>query len=461
MGRSRRATFLAAVPLAAGLAGCAGAPVPELPIAPTLLSSEWTPPVAQDGAALEAGWDAFRSPELVALIQRARAANTDLGIARARVVQARGQLGVARAATLPTVSASAGAGLLRTSRNGAADLRGDHNAGLDVSWDLDLFGEAKAGKRAARARLAAATFERDATALAVESEVARAFVAHAALTDRLAVLDRALDNARELERIIRIRVREGVATKVDSGLQTIEVKRIEAERSQMAEARGHARNALALLVGEEAPRFRTAGAGLDAFAFPDFRAVQPGALLVRRPDVTAADALIAAAEGDVQAARRAFLPSLRLSARGIGESVAAGGPLQLLVSAGASLLAPIFDGGRRRGDLMSAGGRQMEAVESYRAALLTAVREGEDALAALDASRERVTLLSQTIEEARLTARLARRQYVEGAADLQTVLDAERGLLDLEDAHTIAAQDRLVAAVDLYRAMGGAAETAR
>lgn len=458
MGRRRTGLI---GPLAAGLclAGCAGAPAPQLAVAPAILSQEWTPQRAPDGARLEEGWAAFRSAELSRLIDRAGAANTDLAIARARVIQARGQLGIARSVGLPTLSVSAGAEALRTSRNGPVTRTDSHEAGLDVAWDLDLFGQGRAGKRAARARVAAAAFQRDATALAVESEVARAYVAWAALTDRLAVLDRALDNARELERIILVRVREGVATKVDSGLQTIEVKRIEAERSQMAEARGHARNALALLVGEEAPLFAPAETGLDAFAFPDFGPVQPGELLVRRPDVHAAESLIGAAEGDVQAARRAFLPSLRLSARGLGQSVAAGGPLQLLLAAGSGLLAPIFDGGRLRGNLMTARGEQMEAVETYRATLLTAVREGEDALTALDASRQRVALLSQTIEEARLTARLARRQYVEGAADLQTVLDAERGLLDLEDAHALAVQDRLDAAIDLYRAMGGAPST--
>jgi len=455
----RRPKIVRTVPLAASLclAGCAGGPPPQLAVAPTLLSDSWTSAAAPHGASLDTGWAAFRSDELIRLIERARAANTDVAIAQARVVQARGQLGVARSAALPSVSASAGAGVLRASRNGPQSVTDDHQAGLDVSWDLDLFGQAKAGTRAARARLAAANFQRDATALAMESEVARAYVEQAALTDRLAVLDRALDNARELERIILIRVREGVATKVDSGLQTIEVKRIEAERSQMAEARAHARNALAVLVGDEAPLFELADGRLDSLAFPDFRPVQPGELLVRRPDVAAAEALIAAADGDVLAARRAFLPSLSLSARGLGQSVAAGGPLQVLLSAGASLLGPIFDGGRRRGDLVTAGGRQVEAVETYRATLLTAVREGEDALTALDSSRSRVALLSETIEAARLTARLARRQYVEGAADLQTVLNAERGLLDLEDAQAIAVQDRLDAAIDLYRAMGGAA----
>lgn len=451
-------TRACAAPLAAALclSACA-APRPELAVAPGVLSADWGPQARDagtgpDGVQLESGWNAFRSAELDRLIAQARAANTDIAIARARVIQARGQLGVARAASLPTVNATGSADALRVGSHTSFNA----TPGIDIAWDVDLFGGARAGKRAARARLAAATFQRDATALVVESEVARAYVLYAALTDRLAVLDRALANARELERIILVRVREGAATKVDSGLQTIEVRRIESQRSQLAESRGHARNALALLVGEEAPRFDLPDVTLAAFAFPDFRPVQPGELLVRRPDIKVAEAGIRAAEGDVARARAAFLPSLRISARGLGESAVLGGPLQTVLTAGASLLAPIFSGGRLRGNLVTASGSQVEAVETYRAALLTATREGADSLNALSESRRRVALLTDTLEAARTTARLARRQYVEGAADLQTVLNAERGLLDLEDAHAIATQDRLNAAIDLYKAMGGA-----
>jgi NodT family efflux transporter outer membrane factor (OMF) lipoprotein len=450
-----RVAFAAALSLSA----CSAPPRPELAIAPSVLSSDWGPGAAagpNDAVGLETGWSAFRSPELTALIARARAANTDIAIARARILQARGQLGVARAAGIPSVGLSGTADALRTSSRTGVAFTNDHSAGLDIAWDLDLFGANRAGKRAALARLVASQFDRDATELAVESEVARAYVAWATLTDRLIILDRALANARELERIIAIRRKEGVATRVDLGLQTIEVRRYDSQRSEMAEARGHALNALALLVGEEAPRFHLAEAKLDGFAYPDFRPVQPGELLVRRPDIEAAEARIHAAQGDVDRARRAFLPSISISAHSLGQGLAAGGPLQAVLSASASILSPIFSGGRLRGNLMSASGAQIESVETYRAALLTATREGADALTGLDESRRRMTLLAESLEEARVTARLARRQYVEGAADLQTVLNAERGLLDLEDAHALAAQDRLDAAIDLYKAMGGA-----
>jgi NodT family efflux transporter outer membrane factor (OMF) lipoprotein len=450
-----RYTKPATLAAALSLCGCAAAPVPQLEVAPTILSQEWRSP-APAGDPLAASWTAFHSAELDRLIARARAANTDLAIARARIVQARGQLGVARSATLPSLSLASAPAWSRTSGSGKPVFSHSAGAGLDIAWDLDLFGANRAGKRAARARLAAAAFQADAVALAVESEVARAYVQYAALTERLAVLDRALANARELERIILLRVKEGAGTKVDSGLQTIEVRRFETDRSQMAEARIHARNALAVLVGEEAPRFDVADDDLSHFALPSFEPVQPGELLVRRPDVRAAEAGIRAAKGDVARARAAFLPSIRLSASGLGSSALSGGPLSVVLSAGASLLAPIFNGGRLRGDLMTASGLQIEAVETYRATLLGAMREGEDALTAIDESGRRVTLLAGSIEEARHTARLARAQYVEGAADLQTVLDAERGLLDLEDAQAVARQDRLDAAIDLYRAMGGA-----
>ena len=434
--------------VALGLSACA--PTPQLEIAPDLLSSEWRGGATGGALPLDAAWAAFGAPELASLIARAKEANPDIAIATARLLQARGQLRSARAAAAPSLTLAGTAGAFSGSDSGS-DL-GDRELGVDLAWELDLFGRVSAGRKAARARHEAALFDRDAVSLAIESEVARAYVQHAAYSTRIGLLERALDNARELDRIVAVRVREGVATRVDAGLQTVELRGIEAEISRLVQARARSRNALALLVGEEAPRFAAPGADLDALAVPDFLASQPGALLVRRPDIRAAEARIAAAEGDVDRARAAFLPGLRLSA---GSLLDAAGPLQLAVAAGASLIAPIFDGGRLKGDLASASGAQHEAVERYRKALLVALGEGEDALDAVEQSRRRDSLLAETLATARVTARLARRQYVEGAADLQTLLDAERRALDVEDALAVARQERLEAAIDLYRALGG------
>lgn len=443
-------------------AGCA--PGVELASPATISSPAWqgaaaapSVPLPAVAATVPAGLaEALASPELEALVARALGANADIAAAAARVAQARAQLGVARAEALPVVGASASLRETRTddSGNSLFDFS-TGTAGLDISWELDLFGRLAAGRRAARARFAAAAFDRDAVALAIEAETVRAFVQYAALADRIALVDRNIASARELERIIAVRRRHGVATRVDTGIAAVEVRQLEVERSRLVQARARTRNALAVLVGDEAPAFAPPAADLGALAVPEVSAVQPPELIVRRPDVRAAEARIAAAAGDVARARAAFFPQLRLSASAIGQAASLGGPVGATLAAGADLLAPIFDRARLNGELAFAGAAQRESVELYRGALLGALREAEDALTAAVESRARQILLAEILDEARVTARLARLQYVEGDADLQTLLDADRRLVAVEDALAVATQERLEAAVDLYRAMGG------
>jgi multidrug efflux system outer membrane protein len=465
---SRRSFVL----LALLAAGCA--PQVRLAVAPGIVSGQWrdtpaapapapgfesTPALAPAAGQVTLA-EALGSAELERLTARALAANADVEAALARIERARAELGVARAAMLPVVSASAG--LAHTRSDDKTDpYRFSQGFGqLDIAYDVDLFGAARAGKRAARARLAAARFDRDAAALVVESEVARSYVQYCALSDRIGLLDRSIADARELERIINVRFREGAATKVDTGLQAIETRNLEAERLRLVEARLRTRNALALLVGEEAPLFDPADGGLDGFRVPAPALVQPGELLVRRPDVRAAEARIAAASGDVDAARRAFLPSLRLSASRLAQAATLSGPLGLTTSIGAGLLAPIFDRGRLNGRLHVAAADQHESVALYRKALLAALKESEDALAGVSQSEERERLIADVVANAQTTARLSRMQYLEGEADLRTVLDAQRLLVQAEDARALVLQERLAAAADLYEAMGGAPQGA-
>ncbi len=448
----RRAPLILAVCIA--LPACA--PQVQLAERPQVQAAKWQADVPSKTIVPQTLGAALGSPELQELIGRALAANADIGAARARVAQARAQLRIARAAMLPVVNASAGLTATQTdNRGGSAFDFSAGSAGLDISWDADLFGGNRAGRRAALSRAEAAAFDRDAAALAVEAEVARAFVQHAVLAERIALLDRNLANARELDRIIRIRLREGEATKVDTGLQSIEVRQLEAERLRLVEAQTQTRNALAVLAGEEAPLFRAPQADLADLEVPPVNPGQPAELLVRRPDVRAAEARIRAASGDVAQARAAFLPNLTLSASALGQAASLSGPYGLTLTAGAALLAPIFNGGRLRGELSLATAQQAETVQLYRGTLLTALAEAEDALTAIEKSRARQTLLDQVVEEARTTARLTRLQYIEGEADLRFMIDAQQLLVSAEDARAIAVQERLNAAIDFYRAIGG------
>lgn len=436
--------------------GCA--PQVKLAVAPNVLSTEWRDGPAAGPVQMAGGErlaDAFRSAELRRLTDHALAANADIGAAAARIERARAELGAARAAMLPVVSASGGLSHTQSDDKSDPYRFSQGFGGLDISYDLDLFGTARAGKRAARNRARAAIFDRDAVALVVEAEVARAWVQYCALADRIRLLDRSIEDARELERIINVRYREGAATKVDTGLQAIETRNLETERLRLVEARQRTRNALALLAGEEAPIFNVADGSLADLQVPAIALVQPGELLVRRPDVRAAEARIEAASGDVDAARRAFLPSIKLSASGLGQAATLSSPIGTTIAFGASLLAPIFDRARLNGRLHVAAADQHESVELYRKTLLTALKESEDALAGATRSAERERLIEDVVANAETTARLSRTQYLEGDADLRTVLDAKRLLVQAEDARALVLQERLNAAADLYEAMGG------
>ena len=448
--------------LISALALTACAPSVALESTPVVQSQRWssegTASRFQDaGPAIPASGSlgaAMGAPALDALIDRARRNNADVAVAVARIRQARALLGIARGAMLPAISASAGLNGDRTA--GTTSLLDFSNAfgSLDVSFELDLFGARRAERNAALGRFRAAEYDREAVALAIQSDVARAFVQRAALAARIELIDRNITQQRELERIIRARFEAGDGTRVDLGLQTIQVRQLQAERSRLEEAFARTRTSLAVLVGAEAPQFDEAPASLMALTPPSIRAVQPAELITRRPDVRAAETRIEAAGGDVRAARAAFFPQLRLSARGLSQ-VASLGPLSSIYTVGASLLAPIFDRGRLRGNLEFAAGQQAESVAVYRQALLVSLSDVENAFSAVDRGAERATITAEIVEQARETARLARIQYLEGDADLQRLFDAEQRLIESEDARLIAMQERLEAAIDLFKALGG------
>ncbi|MBV9882746.1 MAG: efflux transporter outer membrane subunit [Sphingomonadaceae bacterium] len=470
MIRTASIRFRAAASLA--VLACAGCvPHVDLETPPQVVSTQWSrSALGSQGGAAQAGVQQplsadlgamLHSAELSFLLARADTANTDVAIAGTRIRQARALLRNARGAMLPLISASAGISGSRTrpAAVGASRAFDFSNAfgSLDVAFDLDLFGGARAGRDAARSRLRAATFDREAVRLVVQSEVARAYVQRAALAARIAIARRNVTDQEELERIIRARVAAGDATRVDLGLQTIQVRQLQTDAQRLDQALDQTRTALAVLVGEEAPRFALPPADLESLSPPAIAPVLPGELVTRRPDIRAAEARIDAAGGDVRQARAAFFPSLSLSAGGLLQTANLSNPLTSVVSLGAGLLAPIFNRGRLRGNLELSAAQQAEMVELYRRVLLTSLAEVEDALSAVGRSGERETLLVDVVREAQLTARLSRMQYLSGDADLQHVLDAEQRLAEAEDARAVALQERLEAAIDLYKALGGAA----
>src|SRR5690606_22235385 len=197
---------------------------------------------------------------------------------------------------------------------------------------------------------------------------------------------------------------------------------------------------------------------LGAVAVPRLEPGLPAELLQRRPDIRRAEADLVAANADVHAARAALFPSIRLTG-GAGFASAAlsslfdvGGSFYDLVS---GLTAPIFDAGRLRAGHELAKAREEELVHRYRAAIVAAFREVEDALAAAKYLAETEAAQREALAQARTAYDLAEVQYRAGAVDFMTVLDAQRTLFQAEDTLLQTRLARLNAAVALFKALGG------
>jgi outer membrane protein TolC len=300
--------------------------------------------------------EALGSPALALLIQRAYDSSPDLGAAGERVTQALAIARSARAAGMPVVGASA-----------VSVYRGDFDfsngfVGIDASFTPDLSGGRRARARAELARAGALAEDLEAQRLRTAADIARTFVQRATLARRIELIDTSIAQAATIERIVRLRVREGEASQVDLGLQSIRSRRLQAERLRLTNALEQSRVALALLVGEEAPAFAALPARLDAFNLAELSVPSPAELIANRPDVRASEARLRAAGGDVAVARAAFLPTISLSAGGAAQGAVLGG-----LSVGAGLLAPIFN----RAELKAISpprARQRETVHLYRQA---------------------------------------------------------------------------------------------
>lgn len=431
------------------LTGCATtSPVLEPQVAPPAVYSE----AATPGAAglTRDWWTSFNSAELQSLVDEALAGSPDLAIATERVRQAEAAVQVAGASLFPSLDLGFSTRKGRDSESSSTTL--------NASYELDLFGRNAAGVRGAQAGLRATSFDREAARLTLLAGVANAYFEVLSLRGRLAVSRDNLAIAERVLGVVEVRARNGAVSPLDVARQQAAVLSQRAGLLSLEQLERQTLAALAVLVGRLPEGFQVKAATLADLAVPAIDPGLPADLVVRRPDLAAAEAGLAAANADLAAARAALLPSIQLTgAAGVASSsllAFLGGPSTGLAVA-ASVLQPIFDGGRLRGNVRVAQSRERELVEGYRKAILSAFADVETALAASSRLAQREALQVQVESRAREALRLAEVRYREGADDLLSVLDAQRTLFDAQDQLALTRLDRLEAAVALFRALGG------
>jgi NodT family efflux transporter outer membrane factor (OMF) lipoprotein len=405
-------------------------------------------------------WDAFGSQELSSLITAALASNPDLAIAVERVLQAEAQARIAGATLFPALNFGAGSSRRETRVDGGNWETGDaSSAAFSASYELDLWGKNASGVRSAEAALRASRFDQETVRLTLVAGVANAYFQVLSLRGRLATARENLGVAERVFAVVDSRVRNGAASKLDLARQQAAVLTQQAAMLPLELQERQTLFALAILLGRAPEGFDTAASAVDGLDVPRVAPGLPAQLLVRRPDLASAEAQLAAANANVAAARAALLPGIGLTgSAGLASDVLLNfmnGPTATL-AIGASLLQPIFDGGRLRAQVDVAASRERELVENYRRAVFAALADVESALAAGGRTAEQELLQQTIVEQARLALRLAEVRYREGADDLLTALDAQRTLFQAEDQLAQIRLSRLQASLGLFKALGGA-----
>lgn len=405
-------------------------------------------------------WTNFKSDELNGLIADALANNTDIKAGVQRIKQARAALKIAGASTLPTVGVTGGASRSKTNpAQGNDSYSSSLNAGVNISYDLDLFGANAADIAAAEAQYDNVALTQGALALSTMGDVANGYFTLSSLRQRLSIAEDNLTNAREVLRIVQARVDQGTESELELSQQRSAVATREATKASLIEQITNAENALAILTGRAPQSLDLKRRNLNSLNVPQIAAGQPSELLERRPDLLAAEASLVAANANIGAAKAAFYPSVSLGLNNGLSWAGLGEPSTSVLSLASSLSAPIFQGGRLEGGVEQATARQIELMENYRGSVLTAFQEVEDALATVKSAEAREKSLRTAMEQSRKAYQISKARYDAGSIDFQTLLDTQTSLLSAEDTYAQSRLARLNAAVTLYRALGGGWKT--
>ncbi len=446
------------------LSGCATTEPIETPTAGVEIPASWTAPGNPAGLVPdERWWRSFGDAGLDAVIRRALVSNHDLAIAAARIEQALAQARIARGGRRPQLEAAAGASRERQNliglpfAGGGAFVTDARSVALNASWEVDLWNRLGAEARAAALDARAARADFAAARLSLAGQAAKAYFGLVEAERQVEVARRTLETRQATTARVRRRYEAGLVAPLDLRLALTSEAAAAGFVAARERALDAARRELEALLGSY-PEGTLDGAERLPVAPETPAAGVPAALLMRRPDLAAAELRIAAAGGRVEAARAALYPQLRLTAsigRRAGELGNLTDPAFSVWSLAANLLAPIYAGGTLRARVELARAILAEALARYRQAVLDAFLEVERALAADRHLAEQVAASSRQLEQAEAAARLADERYAAGLADLLTVLEAERQRLDAASQLLAARRERLQARIDLYLALGG------
>jgi multidrug efflux system outer membrane protein len=448
------------------LAGCATAPpidasaLPSIPPAFSAGNARWTATQPAEAQARGTWWKAFSDPVLDDLIERATGSNASIQVAAARLVQARALVRATDA--YRSLQATVGAA---ATRQGGAVLPGTAGTLLsveaDLSYELDLFGRLANATRAAALDARSSEALLQSTRLLVQAEVAQTYLALRALDDERTLVRGTLGAYRDTLKLTESRYRAGDVGELDVARARTEVASTESQALALDRRRAELEHALAVLTGQVASTFKVEVREWTT-ALPSIPPGVPSTALARRPDVSAAQRSLLAAQTRVGVAKAAWFPSIALTASGGVASSELGDLLRWSARAwgiGALLSLPVFDGGRRQAGVERAQGEMDAALASYREQILVAFQDVEDQLSSLSLLAEQTDAQSRAVAAASRATLLSDTRYRNGLVSQLELLDARRSEFNNRRQALQVRSAQYQATVGLVRALGGAWDT--
>lgn len=455
---------LAALTLALVVAGCATPPAIDatlLPAAPAQFKGgdgRWTVAAPATAQARGEWWKAFQDPALDDLIAAANRSNASIQAAAARLAQARAIARITDADRAPQMGLQAGASRVGGIVNGTGGpARSFGSAGANLSYELDLFGKLARASDAAQLDAQASEGLLQSTRLLVQAEVAQTYLAIRALDMERALVRGTVNAYRGTLDLTERRFRAGDVAELDVTRARTEVAATESEALALDRRRAELEHALAVLAGEVSSQFSLPVEEWKT-ALPVIPAGVPGTVLTRRPDVSAAQSGMLAAQQRAGVAKAAWFPDVSLTATGGYASSELSDLFKWSARAwgvGALLSLPVFDGGRREAGVQNAGARMDEAVARYREQVLVAFRDVEDQLSSLELLAQQADAQARAVASAERTTSLSDVRYRNGLVSQLDLLDARRSELRNRRQALQVRSAQYQATVGLVRALGG------
>jgi NodT family efflux transporter outer membrane factor (OMF) lipoprotein len=427
-------------------------------------SSDWK--VAQPSAEAIKGkwWEVYKDPLLNTLEEKIDVSNQSLKAAQAQFLQARAAVRISRSFLFPTVAADPAIARERFSQNRPLGVVGNTQTfndfqvpGIDASYELDVWGRVRRTVEQSRSQAQASAADLASVGLSLHAELAMDYFQLRGLDTQKQLLDSTVVAYQKALDLTQTRFKGGLASDVDVAQAQTQLETARAQSIDVEVQRAAFEHAIAVLTGQPPSAFTLAPSPLDAPP-PAIPPGLPSDLLERRPDVSAAERRMQAANAQIGIARAAYFPLITLTGQGGFESIAVGtlfqGPSGLW-AVGGTALETLFDAGRRRGTSDQAKAAYDQSIDNYRQTVLSAFQEVEDNMAALRILQGEAQTEDVAVGAAKHSVELSITRYRGGVTSYLEVTTAQSAALTDEVTAVTILTRRMTASVLLIKAIGG------